>query len=113
MDSPTIATVQALTTLSVHEAAYARDSRGEYPAPIWEYNTLTHGRLALYWWVIVREEVQTYAYSGSGMAVQLLSDLGLHLNLETESNSVDDGHDTNDNTNLRRTIFWATQTLDT
>jgi hypothetical protein len=29
MDSPTVATTQALATLSAHEAAYARDSRGE------------------------------------------------------------------------------------
>lgn len=33
MDSPTIATIQALVTLSAHEAAFARDSRGEHETP--------------------------------------------------------------------------------
>ncbi|KAH0846686.1 putative Fungal specific transcription factor [Fonsecaea pedrosoi] len=76
MDSPNVATIQALVTLSAHEAAYARDSRG------WLY---------------------------TGMAVQLLSDLGLHLELDQARIS---GHDTPDITNLRRTVFWATQGLD-
>ncbi|OAL22856.1 hypothetical protein AYO22_06764 [Fonsecaea multimorphosa] len=77
MDSPSMATVQALGTLSAHEAAYARDSRG---------------------WLYV------------GMAVQLLSDLGLHLDLDA---TFDSKKDSEEHTNLRRTIFWSTQALDT
>ncbi|KAJ9626778.1 hypothetical protein H2204_009923 [Knufia peltigerae] len=76
MDSPSVATIQALVTLSAHEAAYARDSRG---------------------WLC------------AGMAVQLLSDLGLHLELD-QARFLD--RDTPDTTNLRRTVFWATQGLD-
>ncbi|KIW35020.1 uncharacterized protein PV07_01747 [Cladophialophora immunda] len=76
MDSPSVATIQALVTLSAHEAAYARDSRG---------------------WLC------------AGMAVQLLSDLGLHLELDHARVS---DRDTPDITNLRRTVFWATQGLD-
>ncbi|KAH0841184.1 fungal specific transcription factor [Fonsecaea pedrosoi] len=77
MDSPCMATVQALGTLSAHEAAYARDSRG------WLY---------------------------LGMAVQLLSDLGLHLDLDA---TFDSKKESEEHTNLRRTIFWSTQALDT
>ncbi|OQV08552.1 Fungal Zn2-Cys6 binuclear cluster domain-containing protein [Cladophialophora immunda] len=77
MDSPSMATIQALGTLSAHEAAFARDSRG---------------------WLYV------------GMAVQLLSDLGLHLDLDA---TFDSKKDSEEHTNLRRTIFWSTQALDT
>lgn len=81
IDSPTIATAQALLILSSHEAAHARESRG------WIY---------------------------SGMAVQILTDLGLHLNLENEYSRLD-ARDTgvDDISILRRNLFWSTNTIDT
>ncbi|OAP58401.1 hypothetical protein AYL99_07491 [Fonsecaea erecta] len=81
IDSPTIATAQALLVLSSHEAAHARDSRG------WIY---------------------------SGMAVQILSDLGLHLNLALDFSKF---HNTNSSadevTLLRQNLFWSANTIDT
>lgn len=80
LDSPNIATLQALGTLSVHEGAIGRDSRG------WLY---------------------------MGMATQLLSDLGMHLDLDATCDSEADLREQNENSNLRRTMFWSTQALDT
>ncbi|OQV00816.1 Fungal specific transcription factor domain-containing protein [Cladophialophora immunda] len=81
IDSPTIATAQALLVLSSHEAAHMRDSRG------WIY---------------------------SGMAVQILSDLGLHLNLALDLSKF---HHTNSSTGevalLRQNLFWSANTIDT
>ncbi|OAL18642.1 hypothetical protein AYO22_10461 [Fonsecaea multimorphosa] len=81
IDSPTIATAQALLVLSSHEAAHARDSRG------WIY---------------------------SGMAVQILSDLGLHLNLALDFSKF---HNTDSSVDevvsLRRNLFWSANTIDT
>ncbi|OAL33724.1 hypothetical protein AYO20_07062 [Fonsecaea nubica] len=81
IDSPTIATAQALLVLSSHEAAHARDSRG------WIY---------------------------SGMAVQILSDLGLHLNLAQDFSKF---HNTNSSAAevalLRQNLFWSANTIDT
>ncbi|RDL30011.1 uncharacterized protein BP5553_10638 [Venustampulla echinocandica] len=71
IDSPTIATAQALLVMSSHEAAHARESRG------WIYS-------------------------------------GLHLNLELEHSRLEtrDGHD-EDISDLRRNLFWSTNTIDT
>lgn len=44
--------------------------------------------------------------------MQLLSDLGLHLDLDVAHDADDEPVDINDGTNLRRTVFWATQALD-
>lgn len=82
IDSPTIATAQALLILSSHEAAHARESRG------WIY---------------------------SGMAVQIMTDLGLHLNLEKDHSQLDarDVNTFDDSSILRRNLFWSTNTVDT
>lgn len=49
-----------------------------------------------------------------GMAVQIITDLGLHLNLELEHSRLEtrDGHD-EDISVLRRNLFWSTNTIDT
>lgn len=49
-----------------------------------------------------------------GMAVQIITDLGLHLNLELEHSQLDT-RDSNDNdvSTLRRNLFWSTNTIDT
>ncbi|KAK7885116.1 hypothetical protein LTR67_010607 [Exophiala xenobiotica] len=74
MDSPSIATLQALLILSFHEAAQTRDARG------WLY---------------------------SGMAVQLMSDLGLHLSPDQVPDC------TGDVAKLRKNLFWAVNSVDT
>ena len=81
IDSPTIATAQALLILSSHEAAHARESRGRI---------------------------------NSAMAVQIMTDLGLHLNLENEYNllAASDSIDV-DTAVVRRNLFWSTNTIDT
>ena len=43
------------------------------------------------------------------MAVQLLSDLGLHLDLDQEHSTTDREGDIGD---LRKTLFWAVHSLD-
>ncbi|KAH8817158.1 fungal-specific transcription factor domain-containing protein [Xylogone sp. PMI_703] len=49
----------------------------------------------------------------SGMAVQIITDLGLHLNLELEYSRLD-VRDGNDNiSTIRRNLFWSTNTIDT
>ncbi|EHY53079.1 hypothetical protein HRR83_006080 [Exophiala dermatitidis] len=81
MDSPTIATAQAVLILSSHEAAHARESRG------WIY---------------------------SGMAVQIMTDLGLHLDLGKEYSRLDRRESESDDVSiLRRNLFWSTNTIDT
>ena len=50
----------------------------------------------------------------SGMAVQIMTDLGLHLDLPGESSQLetpDQGYDRL--LNLRRNLFWSTNTIDT
>ncbi|KIW36803.1 uncharacterized protein PV06_10925 [Exophiala oligosperma] len=82
VDSPTIATAQALLILSSHEAAHARESRG------WIY---------------------------SGMAVQIMTDLGLHLDLGEEYSRLESrvNIDSEDMLILRRNLFWSINTIDT
>ncbi|KIW21479.1 hypothetical protein PV08_02059 [Exophiala spinifera] len=82
VDSPTIATAQALLILSSHEAAHARESRG------WIY---------------------------SGMAVQIMTDLGLHLDLGEEYARLEPraNVDSEDMLILRRNLFWSINTIDT
>jgi len=43
------------------------------------------------------------------MALQLLPDLGLHLNLDQEHSNTDTESDIG---NLRKTLFWAVHSLD-
>jgi hypothetical protein len=77
IDSPTIATAQALLILSSHEAAQTRESRG---------------------WIYM------------GMAIQVVVDLGLHLDLELPSSE----NDTNEDILIiRRNVFWTVKSIDT
>lgn len=66
-------------------------------------------RMALRRYIGRMSPLNTSSYMALGMAVQLLSDLGLHLELD-QARFLD--RDTPDTTNLRRTVFWATQGLD-
>lgn len=50
--------------------------------------------------------------SNLGMATQLMSDLGLHLDLSAMGDTKWDNPDIDDDVDLRRTVFWATQSLD-
>ncbi|KPI36587.1 Nitrogen assimilation transcription factor nit-4 [Cyphellophora attinorum] len=80
IDSPTIATVQALLILSSHEAAHTRETRG---------------------WIYM------------GMATQIVTDLGLHLDLESEYSRLG-GIDGLDDINItRRNVFWTVKSTDT
>jgi hypothetical protein len=84
--------------LSSHEAAHARESRG------WIYSGMAiqnKSRIPILRIVL-------------GMAVQIITDLGLHLNLELEHSQLDT-RDSNDNdvSTLRRNLFWSTNTIDT
>ncbi|OAL40265.1 hypothetical protein AYO20_00685 [Fonsecaea nubica] len=87
IDSPTLATAQALLILSALEAAHSRDSRG---------------------WIYV------------GMAVQIVSDLGLHLDLQQQYAALCGSGGSSSRTGnpddvniLRINLFWACKTLDT
>jgi hypothetical protein len=77
IDSPTIATAQALLILSSHEAAQTRESRG---------------------WIYM------------GMAIQVVIDLGLHLDLELPSSENDTKEDL---LIIRRNVFWTVKSIDT
>lgn len=87
MDSPSIATVQALVIMSAIEAAFTRDARG------WLYS----GRF-----VTLSPTIR--AHSLIGMAVRLSADLGLHLDLNSE---VRQGLITARELEVRRTAFWG------
>lgn len=88
MDSPTVATVQALVIMSASEAAFTRDARG------WIYS----GRFML------PSHIYLLIISYEGMAVRLSADLGLHLDL---SSHVQDGRLTSRELDVRRTTFWG------
>lgn len=48
------------------------------------------------------------------MAVQIMTDLGLHLDLELEYSRLDTRDRDNDDISiLRRNLFWSTNTIDT
>lgn len=50
----------------------------------------------------------------SGMAVQIMTDLGLHLDLHGEVSQLDTSDQSYDQLlNLRRNLFWSTNTIDT
>ncbi|KAK5000898.1 hypothetical protein LTR66_000315 [Elasticomyces elasticus] len=80
MDSPALATTQAVMILSAHEAANGRDSRA------WIY---------------------------SGMAVQMATDLGLHLNMKMDGKYLDVSTDIESVIALRNKIFWVVYTSNT
>lgn len=79
IDSPTIATVQALLILSSHEAAQTRESRG---------------------WIYM------------GMATQIITDLGLHLDLEREYSRLGSDDEFDDLNITRRNVFWTVKSVD-
>ncbi|EXJ72880.1 uncharacterized protein A1O5_04028 [Cladophialophora psammophila CBS 110553] len=79
MDSPGLATVQALLVLSAHEMAQMRDSRG------WLY---------------------------CGMAVQISSDLGLHLNLEKEHSHLKTSLPDSNIFQVLTNLFWTINSSD-
>lgn len=82
IDSPTIATAQALVILSSHEAAHTRESRG---------------------WIYM------------GMAVRIITDLGLHLDLEKDYSQLESQSEDNfENMRItRRNVFWTIKSTDT
>lgn len=88
MDSPTIATVQALVIMSAIEAAFTRDARG------WLYSGKILGSNHRMYMLI----------SVLGMAVRLSADLGLHLDLSIHAQ---DGRLTSRELDVRRTTFWG------
>lgn len=95
LDSPCIATVQALIILSGHDIGCKRDSRG------WLYSGefLSESKLKL----------QITYPALSGMATRLAFHLALHLDMTTyvTSNSI-----TQEEVDLRRDVFWAAYTVD-
>ncbi len=88
MDSPSVATVQALVVMSATEAADTRDARG------WLYSgkKLRHA------------ELLECSHLPLGMAVRLSADLGLHLDL---TEHVRNGLLTERELEVRRTTFWG------
>jgi len=90
MDSPTVATVQALVVMSASEAAFTRDARG------WIYS----GKSSIHFVV----DIFILITNISGMAVRLSADLGLHLDL---SDHVREGRLTARELDVRRTTFWG------
>lgn len=89
MDSPSVATVQALVILSALEAAFTRDARG------WLYSGMS---------VIVNVMAEGPDTVAPGMAVRLSADLGLHLNL---NDYIHAGTLTQRDIEVRRTTFWG------
>lgn len=77
MDSPTVATVQALVIMSATEAAFTRDSRG------WLYS----GGLTLHAIGFLLSSCGLILiFSGiKGMAARLSADLGLHLDIAEQA----------------------------
>lgn len=89
MDSPSVATVQALVVMSASEAAFTRDARG------WLYS----GKAPP-----LCPKLQIDVIPRLGMAVRLSADLGLHLDL---SDHVRNGILTQREMEVRRTTFWG------
>jgi hypothetical protein len=87
MDSPTVATVQALVIMSASEAAFTRDARG------WLYSGS-----------FITASCPIKLIRVLGMAVRLSADLGLHLDL---SNRVREGNLAARELDVRRTAFWG------
>jgi hypothetical protein len=84
--------------LSSHEAAHARESRG------WIYSGMT----------IQNKSGISILSIILGMAVQIITDLGLHLNLELEHSRLETRDNNDDDiSTLRRNLFWSTNTIDT
>jgi Fungal specific transcription factor domain len=88
MDSPNVATVQALVIMSASEAAFTRDARG------WLYSGEDLGK----------RKYQQQLINLLGMAVRLSADLGLHLDLNDQYRS---GMLSQRDIDVRRTTFWG------
>lgn len=91
MDSPTVATVQALVIMSATEAAFTRDARG------WLYSgsSMCNCSLAL------RVDANNTLL---GMATRLSADLGLHLDITKHINN---GLLSQRDMEIRQTAFWG------
>lgn len=93
MDSPTVATVQALVVMSASEAAFTRDARG------WLYSGMVNASQKLTPWMSLALLMHTV-----GMAARLSADLGLQLDVEKHRNS---GLLSQRDLEIRRTAFWG------
>lgn len=94
LDSPCLATVQAMVVLSGHDIGCKRDARG------WLYSGQydQDPRLASFSHI-----------SPIGMAMRLAFDLGLHIDM---SSHVAEGSISAGAATLRRMVFWGAYTLD-
>lgn len=90
MDSPSVATVQALVIMSATEAAFTRDARG------WLYSGRVAGEFR-------GEKAETLMRS-LGMAVRLSADLGLHFDVIEEYRN---GMLSQRDFDVRRTTIWG------
>ncbi|RAK98063.1 Zn(II)2Cys6 transcription factor [Aspergillus ibericus CBS 121593] len=85
LDTPSIATIQALVLLSTHEASCTRDTRG------WLYSGKLHA-------------IVDFPADREGMAMRLTLDLGLHLEMAPY---VEKGIIPHQDAEVRRVVFWA------
>lgn len=90
LDSPCVATVQALVILSSHEGSSNRDARG------WLYSGTSGQRCA---------SLANYI----GMSMRLAFDLGLHLDMTTY---VQKGDISAFEADVRKVAFWGSYTAD-
>lgn len=90
MDSPCVATVQALVILSCHEGSSNRDARG------WLYSGTSNKKHANF-------------TNYKGMSMRLAFDLGLHLDMTTY---VQKGDISAFEAGVRRVAFWGSYTAD-
>ncbi len=97
LDSPCIATVQAMVVLSGHDIGCKRDARG------WLYSGKSRQHF-----VAIQLSCLTHLLF-LGMALRLAFDLSLHIDL---SPYVARGLLNHEEANLRQTIFWAACTAD-
>lgn len=93
LDTPCVATVQALVLLSCHEGASNRDARG------WLYSGKWH-RYRI--WALFSDQ-------SIGMSMRLAFDLGLHLDMTTYVNN---GEVSAHEADVRRTAFWGSYVAD-
>ena len=94
LDSPTVATVQAMVVLSGHDIGCKRDSRG------WLYSGESG---------IDHDCCITFNKCSIGMALRLAFDLGLHLDVSAH---VSDGTISQLEADVRAVAFWGAYTMD-
>ncbi|CRK22965.1 hypothetical protein BN1708_013565 [Verticillium longisporum] len=96
MDSPTVATVQALVVMSASEAAFTRDARG------WLYSGVYY--LVDQYSVPPESDGAPADLSPTGMAARLSADLGLHLDVSKHKLT---GLLTDRDLKIRAIAFWG------